>query len=433
MISESTKVSTFPITTSVESWHTHRIGGICDIYNGATPSTADYSNWDGEVIWLTPTDLSNKAGKYILKGERNITQTGYESSAASLAPEGSIAISTRAPIGHIAILMESACVNQGCRLLVPNESLVSEFLYYFLIVNIDNLQSLGQGSTFVELSSHDLSNVKIQMPSLEEQKEIVKYLDYADQIVRGGVSQKQELVELMEEYKRAVIQQAVTRRLDPDVPLKPSGVEWLGDIPEHWDVRRLKSVCRFSYGDSLSSEDRIEGSIPVFGSNGQVDFHINANTNGPCIVIGRKGSFGKVHYSEKPVFAIDTTFFIDSRFTDANLRYLSYLLGILSLDSVSRDSAVPGLSREDAYQHMVAIPSFTEQVAIVAHLDKLTSDIDAAIAHTRREIELLEEYRTRLIADVVTGKLDVREAAANLPDVNLDDLQPAAEGGGADD
>ena len=294
-------------------------------------------------------------------------------------------------------------------------------------------RSKGIWISRLQLTDESFLDAPLPLPTLEEQVSIARYLDYSDQMLRGGGSQKQRLVELMEEYKGAVIQQAVTRGLDPDVPLKPSGIEWLGDIPEHWEVRRLKSVCRFSYGDSLSSEDRIEGSIPVFGSNGQVDFHISANTNGPCVVIGRKGSFGKVHYSEKPVFAIDTTFFVDSRFTDANLRYLGYLLGTLRLDSVSRDSAVPGLSREDAYQHVVAIPSFVEQNAIVAHLNKLTSDIDAAIAHTRREIELLEEYRTRLIADVVTGKLDVREAAANLPDVNPDDLQPLAEGDEAGD
>ena len=278
-----------------------------------------------------------------------------------------------------------------------------------------------------------LSRSFIPIPPIEEQLIIVAYLDKLTLNIDAAKIQALRKVGILREYKRAVIQRAVTRGLDPDVPLKPSEVEWLGDIPEHWEVYRLKNACRFCYGDSLPSEDRIEGPIPVFGSNGQVDFHVSANTNGPCIVIGRKGSFGKVHYSREPVFAIDTTFFIDSRFTNANLRYLSYLLETLSLDSVSRDSAVPGLSREDAYQHMVAMPSFAEQTAIVAHLDKLTSDIDAAIAHTRREIELLEEYRTRLIADVVTGKLDVREAVANLPDVSSDDLKPLAESSEADD
>ena len=194
----------------------------------------------------------------------------------------------------------------------------------------------------------------------------------------------------------------------------PSGVEWLGDVPAHWEVRRLKGICRLAYGDSLSSESRTDGNIPVYGSNGQVGFHSTLNTSGPCLIIGRKGSFGKVHYSPEPVFAIDTTFFVDSRYTDTNIRWLYYLLGWLQLDAVSKDSAVPGLNREDAYQHVGFYPPLAEQAAIVEYLDKATADIDAAIARARRHVELLHEYRTRLIADMVTGKLDVREAAATL-------------------
>ena len=104
-----------------------------------------------------------------------------------------------------------------------------------------------------------------------------------------------------------------------------------------------------------------------------------------------------------------------------------------ALRLVSTGSTYEAVSTGDVGGQVVVTPPLAEQTAIVAYLDKLTSDIDAAIAHTRREIELLEEYRTRLIADVVTGKLDVREAAANLPDVNLDDLQPLAEDGETDD
>ena len=131
---------------------------------------------------------------------------------------------------------------------------------------------------------------------------------------------------------------------------KPSGVEWLGDVPAHWEVRRLKNICRLAYGNSLSAENRAAGTVPVYGSNGQVGVHSNPNTSGQCLIVGRKGSFGKVHYSAEPVFAIDTTFFVDRRHTGANIRWLYYLLGWLKLDAVSKDSAIPGLNREDAYQ-----------------------------------------------------------------------------------
>ena len=192
---------------------------------------------------------------------------------------------------------------------------------------------------------------------------------------------------------------------------KPSGIEWLGDVPAHWEVRRLKRICRLAYGDSLSSEDRVDGSVPVYGSNGQVGFHSFPNTNGQCLIIGRKGSFGKVQYSSEPVFAIDTTFFIDSRYTDANIRWLYYLLGWLKLDAVSKDSAVPGLNREDAYQHIGFYPPLSEQTAIVRYLDQADERIRRYISSRERLIELLEEYRQAVIHHAVTQGLD--------PDVRL--------------
>ena len=203
----------------------------------------------------------------------------------------------------------------------------------------------------------------------------------------------------------------MTTHPKPYPSYKPSGVEWLGDVPAHWDVRRLKRICRLAYGDSLSSEDRVDGSVPVYGSNGQVGFHSFPNTNGQCLIIGRKGSFGKVQYSSEPVFAIDTTFFIDSRYTDANIRWLYYLLGWLKLDAVSKDSAVPGLNREDAYQHIGFYPPLSEQTAIVRYLDHADERIRRYINSRERLIELLEEYRQAIIHHAVTRGLD--------PDVRL--------------
>lgn len=187
---------------------------------------------------------------------------------------------------------------------------------------------------------------------------------------------------------------------------KPSGMEWIGDIPEHWEVRRLKTVAGFGYGDSLAADDRVAGPYKVYGSNGIVDQHDRANTQSPCLIIGRKGSFGKVAFSDKPCFAIDTTYFVDSRLTAANLRWLYYSLQWLRLDSISKDSAVPGLSREDAYDNRLAFCPLDEQQAIAAFLDRETARIDALIEKKQRQIELLQEKRSALISHAVTKGLD---------------------------
>lgn len=187
---------------------------------------------------------------------------------------------------------------------------------------------------------------------------------------------------------------------------RPSGVARLGEIPAHWEVRRLKSVARFGYGDSLATDDRIPGDFDVYGSNGVVGQHDEANTQGPCLVVGRKGSFGKVAYSEKPCFAIDTTYFVDERLTQSNLRWLYYSLQWLRLDAFSKDSAVPGLAREDAYENVMAFCPLHEQRAIAAFLDRETARIDALIEKKQRQIELLQEKRAALISHAVTKGLD---------------------------
>jgi len=200
-------------------------------------------------------------------------------------------------------------------------------------------------------------------------------------------------------------------KLKPYPEYKDSGLPWLGDIPEHWEARRIKNVCRFTYGDSLPDDFRQEGEVAVFGSNGQVGIHNVANTRGPCLVVGRKGSFGKVNYSEKPVFAIDTTYFVDQQATTANLRWLFYLLSWARLDAVSKDSAVPGLARDEAYTQLVPYCGVYEQSQIANYLDAKTRQISRFIRNKRRLIELLQEQKQAIINRAVTRGLN--------PDVRL--------------
>ena len=198
------------------------------------------------------------------------------------------------------------------------------------------------------------------------------------------------------------------RALKPYPAYKDSGVEWLGDVPAHWEVLRLKQICRLAYGDALADAVRRDGAVPVLGSNGRVGFHDSANTKAPCIVIGRKGSFGKVNYSPDPAFAIDTTFFVDSRFSSANIRWLFFLLRWLRLDEVTRDSAVPGLDREDTYQRPGVLPPLSEQAAIVRFLDHADRRIRRYIRAKQKLIALLKEQKQAIIHQAVTGQIDIR-------------------------
>lgn len=192
---------------------------------------------------------------------------------------------------------------------------------------------------------------------------------------------------------------------------KPSGVERPAEVPEHWEVRRLKYVCRLHYGDTLSSGDRVaHGDVPVYGSNGPIGVHSVANTSAPCVIIGRKGSYGKVAYSEIPTFAIDTTYYVDYRHTDADIRWLYYVLATADLDQVSRDSAIPGLNRTDADNRICLYPPLREQRGIACYLNCETAKIDALIRQKEALVKRLDEHRVTLVSRTVTRGLPPKEA-----------------------
>ncbi|NAS88769.1 restriction endonuclease subunit S [ANME-1 cluster archaeon AG-394-G21] len=194
--------------------------------------------------------------------------------------------------------------------------------------------------------------------------------------------------------------------MKPYLKYKDSGIEWIGEIPEHWKIVKLKRATQFLYGESLSNENRLEGKVPVYGSNGVTGYHNEAITKSPCIVIGRKGSFGKVNYSDKECFPIDTTFYIDTTATHNDLLWLYYLLLTVRLDSFSKDSAVPGLNREEAYERIISLPPFSEQQTIANYLDRKTRQIDTLIENKQKQIDLLKEQRAAIINQAVTKGLD---------------------------
>jgi type I restriction enzyme, S subunit len=179
-------------------------------------------------------------------------------------------------------------------------------------------------------------------------------------------------------------------------------------------VDRLKWVGRLQYGDPLAAEDRIEGTIPVFGSNGIVGAHVRANTLGPALIIGRKGSFGKVTYTDVPSFCIDTAYYIDSRHTKAHLKWLFYALQSLRLDAVSRDTGVPGLSRETAHSALIPYVDFSNQLEIADFLDRETANIDQLIFLKRHFLALLLErdqgIKARSALQGVADTTELRES-----------------------
>ena len=178
---------------------------------------------------------------------------------------------------------------------------------------------------------------------------------------------------------------------------------------------QLRHAGRFKYGDSLRVDNRLDGDVLVYGSNGPVGRHSISNTGSPVVVVGRKGSHGKLQYSPRPVFAIDTTYYIDESCTDANIKWLYYALSTVGLEMLGQDVGVPGLNREQAYSQRIPLPNHREQRAIADYLDIETGRIDALITKKRRMIELLHLRSVSLATQLVRG--EVQEQPSGIPSI----------------
>lgn len=158
-------------------WASARIADVCDVVGGGTPKTGIAANWGGDVAWITPDDLSRHEGTHIRRGRRSLTQLGYESCSASLMPEGAILFSSRAPIGRIAIASGPVCTNQGCKSFIPRNGLLSEYVYWHLRFATPEIQEMGTGTTFKEISKTTASSIKLLIPPMTEQKRIVSAIE----------------------------------------------------------------------------------------------------------------------------------------------------------------------------------------------------------------------------------------------------------------
>jgi len=331
--------------------------------------------------------------------------------------------------------------------------------------------ALAQSSDGVRIGQWDLSEagmreLKFALPPSAEQVSIVRFLDHADRRIRRYIRAKQKLIKLLEELKAAIIHRAVTRGLDANVRLKPSGVEWLGDVPEHWEVVRLGRLIELATGFPFKSDGFTQdaedirllrgvnispGKIrwmdvvrwPLSERDKYSAFELQVGDivlgmDRPLIQSGTR--VATISEPDVPALLLQRVARIRPR-RELQGEFLALLFAGKSfaeyLTPIFTGISVPHLSPEQIKSFRLALPTHQEQRQIVRWAAEKTWEINAAVVSAEREIELLREYRTRLIADVVTGKLDVREAAARLPqeaeDLKLlDEAEVEVDAGDAD-
>jgi type I restriction enzyme S subunit len=352
-----------------------------------------------------------------------------------MVPIGSLIMSTRAPIGHLAVAGKRLCTNQGCKALVFRRSETVRYYYYLLLTGRAEVRSWGQGSTFQELGRSKLESIELVQPPLAEQRAIATFLDRETQKIDNLIAKRERLIGLLEEKRTALISRAVTKGLDPDVPMKDSGVEWLGEIPEHWEEKRLKSLTPddrpIMYGIVLPGPN-VEDGVPIV-KGGDVtpgrlrlellnkttreieSRYVRSRLLGGDLVYAIRGSIGMVEIVPDEIEGANLTQDA-ARISPGPAVFGRWLLYALKskttfaqLDAGAMGATIRGINIRDLKRAVVQVPPLAEQQDIADYLDRETAKIDALVRKVREHIEKLREYRTALISAAVTGKIDVRE------------------------
>lgn len=243
--------------TIPDGWRAATIGDVCKVVSGSTPKTSVSDYWGGAIPWLTPNDLSKNRSKVVFKGERSITQKGFDSCSTQMVPEGSVFFTSRAPIGYVAIAGAPVCTNQGFKSAVPSESIGTEFLYWQLQNLTDDIRSRASGTTFLEISGKGFASTRVVVPPLREQEKIVEILE--EQIsrldaARASVSASKTKIERL----RGALTESCMYGEKSSYFADDWETKSLGDLVEH-----KSEIVDGPFGSNLKSEHYVDDGARV--------------------------------------------------------------------------------------------------------------------------------------------------------------------------
>ena len=287
--------------------------------------------------------------------------------------------------------------------------------------------STGVVESRLRLYTDSFFRIEGLLPPPTEQAAIVRFLDWANGRLERAIRAKRKVIALLHEQKQAIIHKAVTQGLDPNVPKRDSGIPWLGEIPAHWVVAKFKHFFHVRMGQTFLKPDLSEtGELPVLSatmSGAVLGYTVKSKARtllkeGDLVIPARGNSIGYVALVTKMCTSSQTTI---QAIRIPNQRLSTRFAHLFSIGNKPFlysfvQTAIPQITTHEVASNLVLLPPMDEQIEICVTIDAQCSGLNTAIARYEREITLLREYRTRLVADVVTGKLDVREAAQSLPE-----------------
>lgn len=406
-----------------DDWEVKRTKYLFTLESGATPKSENDAYFDGDIPWITPADYKTN-DVYVSQGRRNISELGLNSCSAKLIPSGSIIFSKRAPIGAVAINTVALCTNQGCLSCISKDEQNTKFFYYVMSICTDQYNLLGSGTTFKEISATNFAGFSLPNPSFQMQNQIVAHLDAACEKVKALIANVEAQIDKLKSYKQSLISEVVTKGLDPTVPMKDSGVEWIGEIPAHWEITRIKN--KFELRNERNDEADLSkvNLISLYTDLGVVQHSDLTETTGNRAVTaeGYKivhkndivvniilcwiGAVGMSKYDgvTSPAYDIYCPLggtlseyyhylFRTPRFNGECYRYGR---GIMMMRWRTYSTEFRSIT--------IPCPPVEEQHQIIGYLNKKCAEIDRLIAIKQQKIEKLNDYKKSLIYEYVTGK-----------------------------
>lgn len=388
------------------------------IIAGATPNSTCQEYWDGNITWITPADYKTP-DVYVCDSSRKITKRGLVSCSTSILPVGSIVFSKRAPIGSVAITRRELCTNQGCIGLVAKNRLVNnKYFYYVLSIYPEVFDLYGSGTTFKEISATTFASIQFPFPHVSIQDRIATFLDSKCSEIDAISADIQKEIETLEQYKRSVITEAVTKGLNPDAEMKDSGVPWIGKMPANWTCIKGKYILKYMQ-KPVKTDD---GVITCF-RDGEVTLRSNRREDGftmadkeigyqgidvgDLVVHGMDGFAGAIGISDSRGKASPVLNVLDSR---QNKKYIMYYLRSMAYGDVFAALATGIRVRSCDLRWnklsvlLYPVPPLEEQAGIVQYIEDTLNKVNGVISEKKQQLTVIDSYKKSLIYEYVTGK-----------------------------
>lgn len=414
-------------------WDVIAIKQHTPVRRGASPRPIQdpkYFDDEGEYSWVRIADVTAN-NHYLEETTQRLSALG-KSLSVPLEP-GSLFLSIAGSVGKPMITNIKCCIHDGF-VYFPYYQHDTEFMYYIFECGQAFL-GLGKLGTQLNLNTDTVGSIKIGLPPIEEQQKIASFLDCKTAQIDHLIEKKQELIEKLQEQRIAITTQAITKGLDSNAAMKDSGIEWLGSVPEHWDVHQLslltETIQTGPFGSQLHAADYVEGGVPLINPahlvsgdiipdeqsavDAQTVGRLNRHKLKPAdIIMARRGEIGRCAFVEEEQAGwLCGTGSLIIRFAKGNSRFFSIVISSggfsKNLELYAVGSTMLNLNPTIVGRMPVPVPPRAEQDQIVSYIYSATKKIDRSITKARETIERLQEYRAALITAAVTGQIDVRD------------------------